>query len=166
MVPVNQSINQEIDLIDFDSSSDEENEEDDFYSSDFDDDKIELDSDDSSFEYDPEGVPNDDDENGCHHWSRKKGHESQGEIVPDDNIPDNGCLLAPFDDDFKPHDVVEKMMDDTFILQCIDASNEHGAHAPNFVDKIGEITQDEKGISFIYGFFAIKWHLRLLKYPQ
>lgn len=132
--------------MDFDRSGDEESEDDDFCCSDFDEDEIELDSDDSSLEYDPEGVASDDDENGCCHWSRKKGHEFEDEIIPDANIAENGCLLAPFDDDVKPHDVVEKIMDDTFILQCIDATNEHGAHDPNFVDKIGEIARDEKGI--------------------
>ena len=54
----------------------------------------------------------------------------------------------------------------TRLLSCIEATNEHGANDPNFVNTIGEIAADEKGIYFVRGFFAIKWHIRLLRYPQ
>ena len=62
--------------------------------------------------------------------------------------------------------IVEKIMDDDFIKQCIEATNEHGSSDPKFIEKIGEIPCNEKGISFVRGFIAIKWHLRLLRYPQ
>ena len=45
-------------------------------------------------------------------------------------------------------------MDDTLILSCIEATNEHGANDPNFVNTIGEIAADEKGIYFVRGFFC------------
>ena len=90
---------------------------------------------------------------------------SQYEIIPDEYIPGNGHLKL-LDDDTKHHDVLEKIMDDTFILSCIEATNEHGANDPNFVNKIGEITTDEKGIYFVGGFFAIRWEIRFLRYPQ
>ena len=88
-----------------------------------------------------------------------KWGSNRGNIVPKVDM----TLL---DDDTKPHDVLEKIMDDTFILSCIEATNEHGANDPNFVNTIGEIAADEKGIYFVRGFFAIKWHIRLLRYPQ
>ena len=91
---------------------------------------------------------------------------SQYEIIPDEYIPGSGHLLELLDDDTKPHDVLETIMDDTFILSCIEATSEHGANDPNFVNTIGEITADEKGIYFVRGFFAIKWHIKLLRYPQ
>ena len=37
-------------------------------------------------------------------------------------------------------------MYDTLILSCIEATNEHRANDPHFVNRIEEITTDEKGI--------------------
>ena len=128
-------------------------------------DNEEFDSD-TSEEYDPEGVTSGDDVGGCCHWSKEQDNMSQYEIIPDEYIPGSGHLLELLDDDTKPHDVLEKIMDDTFILSCIEATNEHGANDPNFVNTIGEIAAYEKGTYFVRGFFAIKWHIRLLRYPQ
>ena len=110
---------------------------------------------DTSEEYDPEGVTSGDDEGRCCHRSKEHDNTSQYEIIPDEYVPGNGHLLELLDDDTKPHDV----MDDMFILSCIEATNEHGANNPNFVNKIGEITTDEKGNYFVHGFFAIRWHI-------
>ena len=125
---------------DEDSESDSENEE--------------FDSD-TSEEYDPEGVTSGDDVGGCCHWSKKQDNMSQYEIIPDEYIPGSGHLLELLDDDTKPHDVLEKIMDDTFILSCIEATNEHGANDPNFVNTIGEIAADEKGIYFVHAFLLL-----------
>ena len=128
-------------------------------------DNEEFDSD-MSEEYDPEGVTSGDDVGGCCYWSKEQDNMSQYEIILDEYIPSSGHLLELLDDDTKLHDVLEKIMDDTFILSCIEATNEHRANNPNFVNTIGEIAADEKGIYFVCGFFAIKWHIRLLRYPQ
>ncbi len=66
----------------------------------------------------------------------------------------------------KPHDIIEQIMDDEFIINCIDATNEHGEADETYVTKIGAISRDEKGISFVRGFLAIKLHLKLLRLPQ
>ena len=92
-------------------------------------DNEEFDSD-TSEEYDPEGVTSGDDVGGCCHWSKEQDNMSQYEIIPDEYIPGSGHLLELLDDDTKPH-VLEKIMDDTFILSCIEATNEHGANDPN-----------------------------------
>ena len=75
-----------------------------------------------------------------------------------ENIPDPGdChLLELLGDDTKPHDILEKIMDAMFILSCIETTNEQGENDPNFVNKTGEITTDEKGIYFVRGIFAIR----------
>ena len=109
---------------------------------------------DTSEECDPEGVTSGDDVGGRCHWSKEQDNMSQYEIIPDEYIPGSGHLLELLDDDTKPHDVLEKIMDDTFILSCIEATNEHGANDPNFVNKIREIAADEKGIYFVRGFFC------------
>ena len=99
-------------------------------------DNEEFDSD-TSEEYNPEGATSGNDEGGCCHWSKEQDNMSQYEITPDEYIPGNGHLLKLLDDDNKSHDVLGKIMDDTFILSCIEATNEHVANDPNFVNKIG-----------------------------
>lgn len=141
-----------------------ENESDNF-SSDSDSDFNDFESDASS-EYDPDGVLSDDDADGCCHWSTLKSDAFDEEIEPYEGIPECGTSCLVFDPDTAPNEIIEKIMDNTFILDCIAATNEHGAHDPKFVEKIGELSRDEKGICFVRGFIAIKWHLRLLRYPQ
>ena len=121
---------------------------------------------DTSEVYDPGGVTSGDDEGGCCHWSEEQDNMSQYEIIPDKYVPGNDHILELLDDDTKPHDVLEKIMDDTFTLSCIEATNEHGANDPDFVNKTGEITTDEKGIYFVGHFFAIRWHIKLLRYTN
>ena len=82
------------------------------------------------------------------------------------NISEYGHVTVPFDADTKPNTIVEHIIDDEFILKCIDATNEHGESDQKFDQNIGNIPRDEKGIWFVRGFFAIKWHLKLLKVPQ
>ena len=139
--------------MDNEQSSDEDSESD-FSISMSDSDNEEFDSD-TSEEYDSEGVTSGDDEGGCCHWSKEQDSMSQCEIIPDKYIPGNGHLQELLGDDTEPHNILEKIMDDMFILSCIEATNEHGANDPNFENKTGEITTDEKGIYFVRGFFAI-----------
>lgn len=116
--------------------------------------------------YDPEGIESDDDDRGCCHWSRTADIEFQDTIEPLDEIPEYGKPAVAFPDDAKPHNVVESIMDDQFIIMCIESTNEHGANDPKYMQKIGVISTDEKGIDFIRGFFAVRWHLKMLGYPQ
>ena len=149
--------------MDNEQSSDEDSESD-FSISMSDSDNEEFDSD-KSEEYDPEGVTSGDDGGGCCHWLKEQDNMSQYEIIPDEYIPGNDHLLELLDDDTKPHDVLEKIMDDTFILSCIEATNEHGANDPNFVNETGEITTDEKGIYFVRGFFYYKVVHKVIEIP-
>ena len=71
-----------------------------------------------------------------------------------------------FDIGTRPHEIVENIMDDGFVIMCIESTNEHGLADLSFREKIGEISRDEAGIKFMRGFFAVKWHLRLLGYRQ
>ena len=77
-----------------------------------------------SEEYDPEGITSGDDEGGCCHWSKEQDSMSQYEIIPDEYILGNGPLQELLGDDTEPHNILEKIMDDTFILSCIEATNE------------------------------------------
>ena len=133
--------------MDNEQSSDEDSESD-FSISMSDSDNEEFDSD-TSEEYDPERVTSGKDEGGRCHWSKEQDSMSQYENIPD---PGNGHLLELLGDDNKPHDILEKIMDATFILSCIERTNEHGANDPNFVNKTGEITTDEKGIILCVAF--------------
>lgn len=117
-------------------------------------------------DYDPEGVESDDDKQNCCHWSTKKDDESETDHFENENMVDFGCPALNFDDDTKPNDIVERIIDERFMLMCIDATNEHGQSDPKYLEKIGEIPLEEKGIWFVRGFLAVKWHLRLIRYPQ
>lgn len=87
-------------------------------------------------------------------------------ISPDENLLEFSEPIMPFLPDMKPHDIIEQIMDGEFIINCIDATNEHGEADETYVTKIGAISRDEKGISFVRGFLAIKLHLKLLRLPQ
>ena len=116
-------------------------------------------------EYGPRGAESDDDANECCHWSTSKevpADQTQLEA----GIPVYGGCLSEFDEDFKPHNVVELMIDEKFLDGCIDATNAHGASDPNFLSKVGILEKNEKGMSFIKGYLAIKWHFGLIKYPN
>ncbi len=131
------------------------------------DEEFDYETDSSNIEdYDPDGVESDDDKDACCHWSTQKSVDFQHPIEPSDGIPECGQPCFQFDRETKPNDIIEELLDDTFILNCINATNEHGHNDPNFIEKIGEIPGDEKGIWFMRGFIAVKWHLRLLRYPQ
>ena len=112
--------------MDSEQSSDDDSESDfSIAMSDIDNKEFDLDT---SEKFDPGGVTSGDDEGGCCHWSKEQDNMSQYEIIPDKYIPGNGHLLELLDNDTKPHDVLEKIMDDTFILSCIETTNEHGAN--------------------------------------
>ena len=57
-------------------------------------------------------------------------------------------------------------MDDPFIILCIESTSEHGSNDHEFIQKIGVIGTDEQGINLIRGFFAVKWHLKMLGNPH
>ena len=58
------------------------------------------------------------------------------------------CSLE-FDEDFKPHNGVELIIDEKFIDGCINDTNAHGANDPNFLSKVGILGKMKKGRSFI-----------------
>eukprot|EP00794_Sanderia_malayensis_P000684 gene684-biopygen1109 len=149
------------------SSYEEDDEsEGDIFSSDEDASDDEYNSD-SSDGYDPPGVVSDDDTDGCCYLSTTKNdHLDDTSSFVNQNIPDYGHVTVPFDEDTKPRDIVEAVMDEEFILNCIGATNEHREHDHNFVEKIGSIPRKEKGIWFVRGFLAIKWHMKMLQLPQ
>ena len=116
-------------------------------------------------EYDPCGAESDDDANECCHWSTSKEVPAD-QIQLEAGIPVYGGCLSEFDGDFKPHNVVELMIDEKFLDGCIDTTNAHGANDPNFLSKVSILEKNEKGRSFIKGYLAIKWHFGLIKYPN
>ena len=116
-------------------------------------------------EYDPRGAESDDDANECYHWSTSKEVPAD-QIQLEAGIPVYGGCLSEFDEDFKPHNVVELMINKKFLDGCIDTTNAHGANDPNFLSKVGILEKNEKGRPFIKGYLAIKWHFGLIKYPN
>ena len=67
-----------------------------------------------------------------------------------------GTCSSEFDEDFKPHNVVELFTDETFQVGCTGATNAHGANDPNFLFKVGILGKNDKGRSFIKAFLAIR----------
>ena len=115
--------------------------------------------------YDPVGAESDDDKDGCCHWSSFRC-TPPNEIIADESLDDFGSCSVNFNEDSKPHDIVERILDNTFIDRCIDATNSHGMNDQNYTSRVGLLTKDDKGRSFIRGFLAIKWHLALIRYPN
>eukprot|EP00794_Sanderia_malayensis_P005758 gene5758-biopygen4674 len=148
------------------SSSEDDESEGDIFSSDEDASDDEYNSG-SSDGYDPPGVVSDDDTDGYCYWSTTKNdHLDDTSSFVNQNIPDYGHVTVPFDEYTKPSGIAEAVMDEEFILNRIGATNEHREHDHNFVEKIGSIPRNEKGIWFVRGFFAIKWHMKMLQLPQ
>ena len=94
-------------------------------------------------EYDPRGAESDDDANECCHWSTSKEVPAD-QIQLEAGIPVYGGCLSEFDEDFKPHNVVQLMIDKKFLDGCIDATNAHGANDPNFLSKVGILEKKRK----------------------
>ena len=151
--------------MDLESASEDDDSGSDIFSSDEDALEADYDSDSSNF-YDPEGISSDDHADGCCHWSKTRNDNPGDFNMINQNIPEYGHVTVPFDEDTKPNDTTEHIMDDELILKWIDATNEHGGNDQNFVEKIGNIPWDEKGIWFVRCYFAIKWHLKMLKLPE
>ena len=117
-------------------------------------------------EYNPEGVESDDDESGCCHWSKIKHFDMNRKIQADAASPEYGKQSSSIDRDSRPHDLVELVINDTFLDLCIDATNEHAVNDDSFRKNIGIIEKNEKGRALLKGFLAVKWHLALLGYHQ
>ena len=151
--------------MDFKNSSEDDESGSDIFSSDKYASEVDYESD-SSNVYDPEGISSDDDVDSCFHWSKARNANTGDFNMINQNISEYGHFIVPFDEDTKQNDIIEQIMDDEFILKGIDATIEHGGNDQNFVEKIGNIPRGEKGIWFVLGYFAIKWHLEMLKLPQ
>ena len=117
-------------------------------------------------ECNPEGVESDDDESGCCHWSKIKHFDMNRKIQADAASPEYGKPSSSIDRDSRPHDLVELVINDTFLDLCIDATNEHAVNDDSFRKNIGIIEKNEKGRALLKGFLAVKWHLALLGYRQ
>ena len=128
-------------------------------------DENELSDNDDECDYDPEGVESDEDSAGCCKWKTSSQTELET-IKPSPNLSEFGKPSVEFDADVQPNDLVEKILDDEFIDKCIDCTNAHGSNDPVYIKEIGVIEKSDKGRSLIRGFFALKWHLSLIRYPQ
>ncbi len=129
-------------------------------------DSVDL-EDEGNMEYNPEECDSDDDAEVCCHWFITKDENFDDDMLsPDDNLSEFGYPTMEFEQDMKPSDILESIIDKEFILTGIDVTNVHDQADPNFLSKIGNISRDEKGIWFIRGFFAVRWHLKLLKLPH
>ena len=117
-------------------------------------------------EYNPEGVESDDDKSGCCHWSKIKHFDMNRKIQADAASTEYGKPSSSIDRDSRPHDLVELVINDTFLDLCIDATNEHAVNDDSFRKNIGIIEKNEKGRALLKGFLAVKWHLALLGYRQ
>ena len=115
--------------------------------------------------YNPDGVESDDDDGGCCHWSTKQLARSSI-IQAQTGSPEFGKPSSELDSDANPHNLVELVIDDSFLDLCIEATNEHAAEDASFIKEIGIIEKSEKGRAFMKGFLAVKWHLSLLGYSQ
>ena len=115
--------------------------------------------------YHPDGVESDDDEGGCCHWSTKQLARSSI-IQAQAGSLEFGKPSSELDSDANPHNLVELVIDDSFLDLCIEATNEHGAEDASFIKEIGITEKSEKRRAFMKGFLAVKWHLSLLGYSQ
>eukprot|EP00112_Aurelia_sp_Birch-Aquarium-sp1_P006772 Seg1740.6 transcript_id=Seg1740.6/GoldUCD/mRNA.D3Y31 product="hypothetical protein" protein_id=Seg1740.6/GoldUCD/D3Y31 len=119
---------------------------------------MELESEDD--QYNPDGPESDDDNNGCCHWSVTKD-SVPNKVVPNEVLNEFGSTNYDNDNDAKPHEIVEMILSDAFVDDCIDATNYHGQNDPKFQRRLGNLEKNEKGRAFIRGFLAIKWHISL-----
>ena len=111
--------------MELENSSEDDESGNDIFPSDEDASEVDYDSD-SSNVYDPEGISSDDDADCCCHWSKTRNDNIDDFNMINQSIPEYGHVTVPFAEDTKPNDIVEQIMDDEFILNCIDATNEHG----------------------------------------
>ena len=72
----------------------------------------------------------------------------------------------PYDDVIEPPNIVEKVLDDEYLDNCIDAINNHAHDDASFQQTFGLLLKNEKHRALLRGFRAIKWHLGLLNIPQ
>ena len=91
----------------------------------------------------------DDDNRKCCHWSKCADNQYQHTLSPNESISEYGKPKVAFDNDAKPHDIVESIMDDEFVVMCIESTNEHSGNDPQFLEKIGQTSTDKKGIDFM-----------------
>ena len=68
----------------------------------------------------------------------------QDTLKPEEYLNEYGTPETVFKDETKPHEIIERIMNDEFIKICIDATNEQGASDQRFLDIIHEIGKDEK----------------------
>ena len=85
-----------------------------------------------------------------------------GAIKAVSGTPEQGKPSQRFPDNYKPHDLVEAVLDNAYLDMCITATNEHAAEDAEFQKRIGRIETNEMGRrAFLKGCFAIDWHLSL-----
>lgn len=113
-------------------------------------------------DYDPGGIDSDDDNNGCCRWSTTRSI-APNSILPDGYLQEYGRPSRVYADGTEPSDIVEEVADNTFFLDSILATNEHGYSDQRFINEFGNdgIPTDDKGIALMKGFFAIKIFLKL-----
>ncbi len=80
-------------------------------------------------------IGSDDDQANCCHWSIRKDVQNKEEDFGKENLSEFCFPTVPFDDGTKRNDMVERIMDETFIRKCIDATKEHGNNDDNYLEK-------------------------------
>ena len=75
-------------------------------------------------DYAPSGAESDDDYGKCCHWSKQRD-SVPGVIKAVPGTPEQGKPSQRFPDNYKPHDLVETVLDDAYLDMCIAATNEH-----------------------------------------
>ena len=68
----------------------------------------------SDDEYDPCGTESDEESNGCCHWSTKREIPPY-QINTDADLDEFGRYPVVFEDDLKPHNIVELIINDRFL---------------------------------------------------
>ena len=92
-------------------------------------------------DYAPSGVESDDDSGKCCHWSKQRD-SVPGAIKALPGTPEQGKPSQRFPDNYKPHDLVETVLD-------IAATNEHATEDAEFQNRIGRIETNEKARAFL-----------------
>ena len=138
-------------------------------SSDSDSDSISSQDDAEEFEipedYEPEGAESDDDRHKCCHWTTQ---QQQHSTVRRRSVLDMGGPSQRYQDGTSPSDLVELVLDHTFLDRVIRCTNNHGQGGQKYSHLISnvfgrcDIPCNDFGRSFIKGFFALKVYAGLM----
>ena len=95
----------------------------------------------SDDEYGPCGAENDEDSNSCCCWSTKREIPAN-QINTDLDLDEFGRCPVVFEDDLKPHNIVELISNDRFLDLCIEATNAHEKNDPIYLSRVRNLKKD------------------------